>query len=247
MTGFGRTGRWFGLDHWGVRPDILVAAKGATSGYWPFGFVAASGAIHDAVTGRRRVRPRLHLLAHAGRRGRRRARSSGSSRRRTWSRRARQGRAAAGPAPRAARRPSERRRDPRPGPAGRAGARRRPRDARAVPARGPPDGARRPRGRARRASSSTRAPASRTATNGDAILLGPPFVVTDDGARADRRRSSARRSRRRRRRPPTRDGPLPALAATRRPGRRSRIPIATSRSGQAMPASVRLERSPSRR
>ena len=47
MTGFGRTGRWFGLDHWGVRPDILVAAKGATSGYWPFGFVAASGRIHD--------------------------------------------------------------------------------------------------------------------------------------------------------------------------------------------------------
>ena len=51
MTGFGRTGRWFGLDHWGVRPDILVAAKGATSGYWPFGFVAASGAVHDAVLG----------------------------------------------------------------------------------------------------------------------------------------------------------------------------------------------------
>jgi hypothetical protein len=51
MTGFGRTGRWFGLDHWGVRPDILVAAKGATSGYWPFGFVAASGEIHDTVRG----------------------------------------------------------------------------------------------------------------------------------------------------------------------------------------------------
>jgi adenosylmethionine-8-amino-7-oxononanoate aminotransferase len=49
MTGFGRTGRWFGVDHWGVRPDVLVAAKGATSGYWPFGFVAASGTIHDAV------------------------------------------------------------------------------------------------------------------------------------------------------------------------------------------------------
>jgi adenosylmethionine-8-amino-7-oxononanoate aminotransferase len=49
MTGFGRTGRWFGVDHWGVRPDILVAAKGATSGYWPFGLVAASGAVHDAV------------------------------------------------------------------------------------------------------------------------------------------------------------------------------------------------------
>ena len=51
MTGFGRTGRWFGLDHWGVRPDLLVAAKGATSGYWPFGFVAASDEIHATVMG----------------------------------------------------------------------------------------------------------------------------------------------------------------------------------------------------
>jgi len=51
MTGFGRTGRWFGLDHWSVRPDILVAAKGATSGYWPFGFTAASGRVHDTIRG----------------------------------------------------------------------------------------------------------------------------------------------------------------------------------------------------
>ena len=43
MTGFGRTGRWFGLDHWGVRPDILVAAKGTTSGYWPFASRPAAG------------------------------------------------------------------------------------------------------------------------------------------------------------------------------------------------------------
>jgi adenosylmethionine-8-amino-7-oxononanoate aminotransferase len=50
MTGFGRTGRWFGLDHWGIRADIVAAAKGATSGYWPFGFAAASRAIHDTVT-----------------------------------------------------------------------------------------------------------------------------------------------------------------------------------------------------
>ena len=49
MTAFGRTGTWFGVDHWGVRPDILVGAKGATSGYFPFGFVAASGAVRDAV------------------------------------------------------------------------------------------------------------------------------------------------------------------------------------------------------
>jgi len=51
MTGFGRTGRWFAMDHWGVRPDMLVAAKGASSGYWPFGFVATSGAVHDALAG----------------------------------------------------------------------------------------------------------------------------------------------------------------------------------------------------
>ncbi|HET7168987.1 MAG TPA: aspartate aminotransferase family protein [Candidatus Limnocylindrales bacterium] len=50
MTGFGRTGRWFGVDHWGVRPDVLVAAKGASSGYWPFGFVAAGGRVHAALT-----------------------------------------------------------------------------------------------------------------------------------------------------------------------------------------------------
>jgi adenosylmethionine-8-amino-7-oxononanoate aminotransferase len=49
MTGFGRTGAWFGMDHFGVRPDLLVAAKGATSGYWPFGFVAASGEAWAAV------------------------------------------------------------------------------------------------------------------------------------------------------------------------------------------------------
>jgi hypothetical protein len=49
MTGFGRTGRWFGADHWGVRPDILTAGKGSTSGYWPFGFAAASGEVFETV------------------------------------------------------------------------------------------------------------------------------------------------------------------------------------------------------
>jgi adenosylmethionine-8-amino-7-oxononanoate aminotransferase len=49
MTGFGRTGRWFGMNHWGIRPDIVVGAKGGTSGYVPFGFVAASGAVARTV------------------------------------------------------------------------------------------------------------------------------------------------------------------------------------------------------
>jgi adenosylmethionine-8-amino-7-oxononanoate aminotransferase len=52
MTGFGRTGRWFGCDHWDVRPDILTAAKGASSGYWPFGFAACSGDVYETITKR---------------------------------------------------------------------------------------------------------------------------------------------------------------------------------------------------
>ena len=51
MTGFGRTGSWFGMDHWGVQPDILTAGKGTTSGYVPFGFAAASRRIHEAIAG----------------------------------------------------------------------------------------------------------------------------------------------------------------------------------------------------
>ncbi len=40
MSGFGRTGAWFGVDHWQVSPDILTMAKGMTSGYAPLGAVA---------------------------------------------------------------------------------------------------------------------------------------------------------------------------------------------------------------
>lgn len=50
MTGFGRTGRWFGVEHWGVRPDIITSGKGASSGYWPLGLMVASGELYDAVT-----------------------------------------------------------------------------------------------------------------------------------------------------------------------------------------------------
>jgi adenosylmethionine-8-amino-7-oxononanoate aminotransferase len=49
MTGFGRTGMWFGVDHWDVRPDILTAGKGAAAGYWPLGLCVASGNVHDTV------------------------------------------------------------------------------------------------------------------------------------------------------------------------------------------------------
>jgi adenosylmethionine-8-amino-7-oxononanoate aminotransferase len=50
MTGFGRTGAWFGVEHWDVQPDLLTAGKGTTSGYVPFGFAAASGRVHGTIT-----------------------------------------------------------------------------------------------------------------------------------------------------------------------------------------------------
>lgn len=47
MSGFGRTGEWFGIDNWKVAPDIMVVAKGITSGYVPLGAVVVSRAIAD--------------------------------------------------------------------------------------------------------------------------------------------------------------------------------------------------------
>jgi taurine---2-oxoglutarate transaminase len=47
MTGWGRTGKWFAVDHWNVTPDILVTAKGITSAYMPLGLCATSTKIAD--------------------------------------------------------------------------------------------------------------------------------------------------------------------------------------------------------
>jgi adenosylmethionine-8-amino-7-oxononanoate aminotransferase len=49
MTGFGRTGEWFASEHFNLRPDLLIAAKGASSGYWPLGLAVASGPVHDQI------------------------------------------------------------------------------------------------------------------------------------------------------------------------------------------------------
>jgi adenosylmethionine-8-amino-7-oxononanoate aminotransferase len=49
-----------------VRLDILTAGKGSTSGYWPFGFAAASGEVYETV--KPKVRPRLHLVPQRRRR-----------------------------------------------------------------------------------------------------------------------------------------------------------------------------------
>lgn len=47
MTGFGRTGKWFAVDHWNVVPDIMTIAKGLTSGYLPLGAVVVSDPIAE--------------------------------------------------------------------------------------------------------------------------------------------------------------------------------------------------------
>ncbi|MGO1885703.1 MAG: aspartate aminotransferase family protein [Citricoccus sp.] len=52
MVGFGRTGRWFGVDHWGVEPDLMTFAKGVNSGYVPLGGVAISGEVYATFTDR---------------------------------------------------------------------------------------------------------------------------------------------------------------------------------------------------
>jgi adenosylmethionine-8-amino-7-oxononanoate aminotransferase len=49
ITGFGRTGRWFALERWGVQPDILAFAKGITSGYLPLGGIMVSEPIRQAM------------------------------------------------------------------------------------------------------------------------------------------------------------------------------------------------------
>jgi len=49
MSGMGRTGRPFAVDHWGVAPDLLVTAKGLSSGYAPLGAVIVSKRVADAI------------------------------------------------------------------------------------------------------------------------------------------------------------------------------------------------------
>ena len=49
ITGFGRTGRWFGMENWNVNADLMIFAKGVTSGYLPLSGVMLTHAIHDTL------------------------------------------------------------------------------------------------------------------------------------------------------------------------------------------------------
>jgi taurine--2-oxoglutarate transaminase len=50
MAGFGRTGAWFAVDHWGVVPDLITMAKGLTASYLPLGAVGMRRGIADAFS-----------------------------------------------------------------------------------------------------------------------------------------------------------------------------------------------------
>jgi adenosylmethionine-8-amino-7-oxononanoate aminotransferase len=66
ITGFGRTGRWFALDHWGVRPDLVSFAKGVTSAYLPLGGVLVSDAIQHAVLSAPADMKFMHAATYSG-------------------------------------------------------------------------------------------------------------------------------------------------------------------------------------
>jgi adenosylmethionine-8-amino-7-oxononanoate aminotransferase len=51
LVGMGRTGTWWGINHWDVIPDIMVASKGVAGGYFPLGVVAARGEDVDQIAG----------------------------------------------------------------------------------------------------------------------------------------------------------------------------------------------------
>ena len=48
MTGFGRTGKWWAVDNWGVVPDLITMAKGLTSSYLPLGAVGMRRSVAEA-------------------------------------------------------------------------------------------------------------------------------------------------------------------------------------------------------
>ena len=66
ITGFGRTGTWFGLEHFGVEPDIMQFAKGITSGYVPLGGIGVSDKLRDAINSVPPSKRWMHAFTYSG-------------------------------------------------------------------------------------------------------------------------------------------------------------------------------------
>lgn len=66
VTGFGRTGRWFGLQHWNVEADIFSFAKGVTSGYLPLGGIMVNQEIKDTLESAEPANRWMHGFTNSG-------------------------------------------------------------------------------------------------------------------------------------------------------------------------------------
>ncbi|MCI4060295.1 aminotransferase class III-fold pyridoxal phosphate-dependent enzyme, partial [Bacillus cereus] len=49
MTGLGRTGAWFAMEHWGVEPDIMTLVKGLGAGYTPMAATVESDRVMEPI------------------------------------------------------------------------------------------------------------------------------------------------------------------------------------------------------
>ena len=66
IAGFGRTGRWFALDRWGVQPDIVSFAKIVTSGYLPLGGIIISDQLHNVMLNAPIDKKYMHAYTYSG-------------------------------------------------------------------------------------------------------------------------------------------------------------------------------------
>ncbi len=66
ITGFGRTGRWFGVEHYGIEPDIMNFAKGITSGYAPLGGMGVSDSIRQVIDNVEPSQRWMHAYTYSG-------------------------------------------------------------------------------------------------------------------------------------------------------------------------------------
>lgn len=66
ICGFGRTGKWFGSDHYGINPDIMQFAKGVTSGYLPLGGMQVTDAIRDVILNAPADQSWMHGYTYSG-------------------------------------------------------------------------------------------------------------------------------------------------------------------------------------
>ena len=66
ICGFGRTGKWFGMEHYDIQPDIMQFAKGVTSGYLPLGGIQVSDHIRDVILNAPANQSWMHGYTYSG-------------------------------------------------------------------------------------------------------------------------------------------------------------------------------------